>query len=179
MKYKAFVFLSLFYIAACAHSPTGSTIHIDGLWKGEVNNPMGAPPMRLAFKFIREGGSIGGVMRNESIHGEWDQLENLKIKGSRIYFTALSKNPQGKIKILFKGKIEGDKIRLAYKYGGGSGRVRLELGPGGIVEVPVGKAGDSSGSKAAQRVGRDGINNIGKGIDRSTYSEAFTIIRVQ
>lgn len=180
MKYIAFV-LGFFLIAGCAHtSTTTAPVDIVGLWKGEFNNPMGGPPTRLAFKFIRDGRSIGGVMRNESIQGEWDQLENLKIKGSRIYFTSSPKTPQGKIKIKFKGKIEGDKIRLAYKSVGGSGRVSLAIGPGGIVEVPVGKAGDPGGSEAAQKVGRGGMNDIGKGLDKgSEYSEEFTLIRVQ
>ena len=79
MKYITLV-LSLFLIAGCAHtSITTAPVDIVGLWKGEFNNPMGGPPTRMAFKFIRDGGSIGGVMRNESIQGEWDQLENLKM----------------------------------------------------------------------------------------------------
>ena len=162
MKYITFVVLSLFLVAGCAHTSTTSPINIGGLWKGEINNPMGGPPTRLAFNFIQDGESIVGAMRNETMQCEWEQLEDFKIKGSRIYFTFSPKISQGKMAFKYRGKVEGDKIKMAYK-----------------MKNSVKLAGGDGGFDASEKVGRGGMNDISENIARSDLSVAFTLTRTQ
>lgn len=171
MKFIAFAVLSLFFIAACAHSPTSSNSNIAGLWKGEFNNPMGGPPNRLAYNFIQDGKRIVGAMRNETMQGEWENLEDFKVKGNWIYFTISPKISGGKITFKYRGKIEGDKIKMTYK-----------------AKDPVKMDRPDSASIAMEKVrsrgmydnaGRYGVNDIGVNIDRADYIDAFTLTRVQ
>ena len=119
MKYISFV-LSLLLITGCAtSSTTSSPINIDGLWEGEYDSGMGGLPLFVTFSFICEGESLGGFVRGSfgpTIPGEWIPLENGKIKGNKISFTSTHppKMGQPEMRFGFKGKIDGDKIKMFY-----------------------------------------------------------------
>ena len=162
MKYLIFVVLSLFLVSGCAHTPPTSSINIGGLWKGESNNPMGGPPTRLAFNFIQDGDRIVGAMRNETIQGEWEKLENFKIKRNSIYFTFSPKIAKGKMTLKYRGKIDGDKINMSYK-----------------LKDPAKAAGGDGGFDASEKVGRSGMFEVSKNTARVNFTVEFTLTRVQ
>ncbi len=112
MKTITFI-LSLLLIPSCAHVSTSSSpVNIDGTWEGEYDSGIGGPPMLFTFNFMSDGESLGGFVRNESIQGEWTQLENFKIRGSNISFTSRPKNT--KMIFKFKGKVDGDKVKMTF-----------------------------------------------------------------
>ena len=119
MKFIAFI-LGLLLIAGCAHvSTTSSPVNINGTWEGEYDSGMGGPPLFVSFSFICEGESLGGFVRGSfgpTIPGEWIPLENGKIKGNKISFTSTHppKMGQPEMRFRFKGKIDGDKIKMFY-----------------------------------------------------------------
>jgi hypothetical protein len=118
MKYFTAI-LGLLLIAGCAHtSPTLAPENIIGLWKGTLNNIDFAPPQELALNFLSDGPNIGGFMHHEAAPGGWVPLENFKMKGDRIYFTASVDTPQGKFKYKFKGRLVDSEIDITVKFKG-------------------------------------------------------------
>lgn len=150
MKIYAII-VTLFLTVGCVHlSNSSSVVDIDGTWRGEIKRKLAKLPeyetwrgdikkekdktptyttMYLTFNFKREGDTVKGTVSNiRGLHipGKWFPLEDIKIKGKEISFTAASmmrpvmKGPVEtiepmKIKTIYAGKIEGEKIKLSCK----------------------------------------------------------------
>ena len=173
MKYIAFV-LALLLMASCAtSSTTSSPVTIDGTWEGEYDSGMdGQPPMLFTFNFTSEGESLGGFVRGSfgpTGPGEGTPLENGKIKGNHISFTSRPKDTQMTFK--YKGKIDGDKIKITYK---------VEM-PGMGKSRSAGRSmtDDEGGQiRSGRMLSMGRIGGPGMGME-SPLSGEFTIIRVK
>ena len=173
MKFIAFV-LGLLLIASCAtSSTTSSPVNIDGTWEGEYDSGMdGQPRMLFIFSFISDGQNLGGFIRNESIQGEGTPLENGKIRGNNISFTSRPKDTQMTFK--YKGKIDGDKIKITYK---AKMAGRPGIGNSSRAGRPmIDDEGRQIRSGSTLSMGR--IGGPGMGMDSSLSGE-FTVIRVK
>lgn len=121
---KIFIILSgLIFITGCAggrnssqisspHDKTqissvSSAVDIDGLWKGKINN------LPLTFNFKQNGDSFTGTVNG--VPGQPVMpLKDGKIEGDNISFSvkAGSTSNVTKMKVNYKGSVEGDKIEL-------------------------------------------------------------------
>jgi hypothetical protein len=164
MKYITFV-LGLLLIAGCAtSSTTSSPVNIDGMWEGEYDSGMGGPPMSIAFNFLGDGESLTGVMSSAAAGlDQWIPLEDGKIKGNNISFKITS-TPTMTFK--YKGKIDGDTIKMTYKVKMTGMSKPRRTGGGGPMMNDSGKAQARSG-----RIMSSGMV--------STPSVKFTITRVK
>ena len=129
MKCIVFV-LSLLLIAGCAHvSTTSSPADIDGTWEGVyASEPTKAhdifekdnhPPMHLVFNFESDGVSLTGNVCNATFRpDELISLSNGQIKGDTISFKAATEPKGGIPKVVydFKGKVDGDNIKMTFKF---------------------------------------------------------------
>lgn len=116
MKYITCI-LFVLLVAGCAHtSATSAPVNFVGLWKGTSDSLDVGPPLELVFNFMSDGQDIRGSMRNETRQGEWIKLENLKIKGDKIYFSTVTNTPQGAIKVKYNGRLVDSVINLSAKY---------------------------------------------------------------
>ena len=160
------IIASLFIILSCASvSAKSSPVDIDGTWEGEMKSGMGGPPMHVTFNFKREGDTVKGTVNGAP--GQWIPLEDLKIKGKKISFTVTSKMGQTEMKIKYKGKIKGEKIKLSYKNEspGGFGGKRKPVGIG-ISSGVGGGMGGGMGPQASlneftlKRVSNEPVNPV-------------------
>lgn len=108
------IIASLFIVLSCASvSVKSSPVDIEGTWKGEMKSGMGGPPMYVTLNFKKDGDAVRGTVNG--MPGQWIPLEDLKIKGRKISFTVTSKMGQTEMKIKYKGKVKGEKIKLNFK----------------------------------------------------------------
>ena len=112
MKIYAII-ASLFLMVGCAHSSgNSSAVYLDGTWKGEMNYrytmPRRGKPKPLYFNFKKTGDSIKGTVDGRP-------MEDIEIKSKKITFSVTRNMANRQIKMIYKGKIKGDKITLSSK----------------------------------------------------------------
>lgn len=171
MKHIAFV-LGLLLIAGCAtSSTTTSPVNIDGIWEGEYSSGIdGQPPMLFTFNFLRDGEFLTGNMNNAAAGPDlWTPLEDGKIKNKNISFTIKS-SPTMTFK--YKGKIDGEKIKMTFKVKMQGMSQPRRRGGGGLMMSDEGKAQTRSGRMMSMGGG------LGMGMGNSPSGE-FTIIRMK
>ena len=112
MKYFSFVvaFLLLAGFALAAD--------IDGKWAGEIVGQS----MEIAFKFKAEGTTLTGV---HIVNGQETPIKDGKIDGNNISFT-VTLDLGGESKILHKGTISGDQIKMTYEMTGQPGEILVK-----------------------------------------------------
>ncbi len=125
MKILTFV-LGFLLIAGCTHVSTPSpSINLNGTWKGEYKdkrrrnhhmNREEAFNQRnrfFIFRFKHDDNSIKGIVYSDPARPDmWFDLEEIKIKGNKIFF----KTRLSSIELCsFKGTIEENKIHLIFQ----------------------------------------------------------------
>jgi hypothetical protein len=129
MKCITFI-LSLLLVAECTHvSTTSPPVIIDGKWEGvyesqrtkahDVFEMEKLPPIHLIFNFKSDGASLtGNVCEATTSPDVLIPLENGKIKGNVISFKATTVPIGGipKMTYDFKGKVDGDIIKMTFKF---------------------------------------------------------------
>lgn len=112
MKYYSFVagFLLLAGFALAAD--------IDGKWAGEIVGQS----MEIAFTFKAEGTTLTGV---HIVNGQETPIKDGKIDGNNISFT-VTLDLGGESKILHKGTISGDQIKMTYDMMGQPGEILVK-----------------------------------------------------
>ncbi len=86
---------------------------VAGKWTGQM--PMRGETVNSTFTFRNDGGKVTGVMTGPQ--GEVD-LQDVKVDGDQISFTSTG----GNAKVLFKGTITGDEIKMSRTREGGQAR---------------------------------------------------------
>jgi hypothetical protein len=82
---------------------------ITGTWNLTMNSPLGAQPATLQVQEV--GGAYQGTLTGKA---DPTPLEELKVDGSNIAFSADADTPVGRLKLGFSGAVTGDS--LAGKY---------------------------------------------------------------
>ena len=120
--------LGVLLFASCVHVSTNSpSANINGTWKGVYkNNKKGEPSeQHFTFKFKQDGNSLTGTACDTTTKpGEWVELEDIIIKGNTIKFT---RKPEPRYRFFYKGKIEDNKIQLAFNLNVGR-HVNVDIG---------------------------------------------------
>ena len=78
---------------------------VDGTWITSANTPLG--PMKGKIVMVSKDNVLSGT--STSKFGA-DNFDGGKVEGDNFEFTVESKLPMGRMKISYKGKVEGDKI---------------------------------------------------------------------
>lgn len=86
---------------------------VAGKWTGEM--PMRGETVNATFVFKNEGGKVSGKMTGPQ--GEVD-LEDVKFEGEQISFSSAG----GNAKVIFKGTVSGDEIKMSRMREGGQAR---------------------------------------------------------
>jgi hypothetical protein len=82
---------------------------ITGTWNLTMNSPLGAQPATLQVQEV--GGAYQGTLTGKA---DPTPLEELKVDGSNVAFSADADTPVGRLKLGFSGAVTGDS--LAGKY---------------------------------------------------------------
>ena len=82
---------------------------ITGTWNLTMNSPLGAQPATLQVQEV--GGAYQGTLTGKA---DPTPLEELKVDGSNVAFSADADTPVGRLKLGFAGAVTGDS--LAGKY---------------------------------------------------------------
>ena len=112
MKYLSIV-LGLLLLAGFAFAAD-----IDGKWAGEIVGQN----MEIAFTFKADGTKLTGV---HIVNGTETPIEEGKIDGNNISFT-VTLNMGEEMKILHKGTISGDEIKMTYEMMGQPGEILVK-----------------------------------------------------
>ena len=86
---------------------------VAGKWTGQV--PMRGEEVNATFVFKSDGGKTTGTMSGPQ--GEVE-LQDVKVEGDQISFSSTG----GNAKILFKGTVSGDEIKMSRMREGGQAR---------------------------------------------------------
>lgn len=86
---------------------------VAGRWTGQV--PTRGDTVSATFTFKTEGGKVTGTMTGPQ--GEVE-LQDVKVEGDQISFTSTG----GNAKIVFKGTVSGDEIKMSRAREGGQTR---------------------------------------------------------
>jgi len=82
---------------------------ITGTWNLTLNSPLGAQQAQLQIQEV--GGAYQGTLSGKA---EPAPVEELKVDGSNVAFSADADTPVGKLRLAFTGAVTGD--TLAGKY---------------------------------------------------------------
>jgi len=83
---------------------------VAGSWKLTMDTPFGVQTPLLAIK--EENGAHSGTLTGAT--GE-AALEELKVEGSKLSFTATAKTPMGDFDVSYRATVEGDALTGTYK----------------------------------------------------------------
>ena len=95
-----------------------SAADIDGKWTGEIVGQN----MQIAFTFKAEGTTLTGV---HIVNGQETPIKDGKIDGNNISFT-VTLDLGGESKILHKGTLSGDQIKMTYEMMGQPGEILVK-----------------------------------------------------
>ena len=87
---------------------------IAGKWTGQVPR-RGGEMTETTFVFKSEGGNVTGVMSSQ---GQDMPLNDVKVTGDEVTFTSTG----GNAKIIFKGTVSGDELKMSRAREGGEAR---------------------------------------------------------
>lgn len=83
---------------------------VAGNWKLTMETPFGVQTPLLAIK--QDGGAWSGTLTGST--GE-ARLEELKVEGASLSFTATAKTPMGEFDVSYRATVNGDALTGTYK----------------------------------------------------------------
>jgi hypothetical protein len=83
---------------------------VAGTWKLTMDTPFGVQTPLLAIR--QEGGAHSGTLTGAT--GE-ATLEELKVEGSTVSFTAEAKTPMGSFDVSYRATVDGDTMNGTFK----------------------------------------------------------------
>jgi hypothetical protein len=86
---------------------------ITGTWKASMETPNGTRETTFVFK--ADGDTLTGTVAGG--RGGEAPIENGKIKGDKVSFTVTRKFQDREFKQEFKGKVDGDSMKLSFQMG--------------------------------------------------------------
>jgi len=98
----------------------GAAADVSGKWSGDVPG-RGGDTTPTTFMFKADGDKLTGTMTGSQ--GEVP-LEDGKVSGDQIAFSTTLNFGGNSIKILYKGTVSGDQIKMTRQREGGSGQIR-------------------------------------------------------
>ena len=98
----------------------GAAADVSGKWSGDVPG-RGGDTTPTTFMFKADGDKLTGTMNGSQ--GELP-LEDGKVSGDQIAFSTTLNFGGNSIKILYKGTVSGDQIKMTRQREGGSGQIR-------------------------------------------------------
>ena len=110
---------------------------VAGKWIAESQGRNG--PTQTTFNFTVSGSALTGTV---SGRGGDTEITDGKIEGDDISFTVVRKMGEMEMKMLYKGKVAGDEIKMTMEMEGGMGGMG---GPGGGMGAPPAGAGGQGG----------------------------------
>lgn len=103
---KLLVLTAIFAFVAAAADITGT-------WKASMETPNGT--RETTMKFQADGEKLTGTVSGG--RGGDAQIENGKIKGDKVSFTVTRKFNDNEFKMNYKGKLDGDTLKLQVEAG--------------------------------------------------------------
>src|SRR6185436_18645465 len=117
MKYRT-LFLSVCF--ALIASTLAWAADVSGKWVAQVPGRDGTP-RETTFNFKAEGSKLTGTMSGRQ--GD-TAISDGKIEGDTISFAVVRQGQNGEIKIVYKGKVSGDEIKITREGGPGGGQAQ-------------------------------------------------------
>lgn len=124
-----FVLASVFAVSAMAAD-------ISGKWVSEMPGRDGGT-VTTTYNFKVSGGTLTGTITSQ--RGDQEISEG-KVSGEDITFATVRETPNGTMKIVYKGKISGNEIRLTREMPAGMGGQRGGGGGRGPQEIVLKRA---------------------------------------
>jgi hypothetical protein len=113
--------LALFGTALLALNAWGADIA--GKWKGTAESANG--PLERTFTFKVDGATLTGETESQML-GKSTITEG-KVDGDNIMFTITANMQGNELKLMYKGKIAGDTIKLTVEFPGGGQTAEYSL----------------------------------------------------
>ncbi len=101
--------LSLAILAAVA----AAAADVSGTWKGTAEGPNGA--IERTFVFKQDGSKLTGETSSEFLGKS--EIQEGKVEGDDISFSITANFNGNQMKLVYKGKINGDEIKLTSTFG--------------------------------------------------------------
>ena len=117
MKVRSFVNLAA---VAALLAVSAMAADVTGKWVAKVEGKDGQVSEQV-FNLKADGATLTGNVTTP--RGE-TAISNGKIDGDAISFTIVRETPNGTMKMLYKGKVSGDELKLHMEREGGQGRAR-------------------------------------------------------
>lgn len=92
---------------------------VTGKWTGEMQGRNG--PQTVTFTFKAEGSQLTGTVTTP--RGD-NPISEGKVDGDKISFTQTMQFQQQEVKLLYKGTVSGDEIKMTREREGGDGRAQ-------------------------------------------------------
>jgi len=100
----------IFAVAACAAD-------ISGTWKGTAEGPQGN--LERTFVFKVDGAKLTGETSSQMLGKS--VINDGKVDGDNISFTITANMQGNELKLMYKGKVSGDELKLTSEAAGGGG----------------------------------------------------------
>ena len=100
-------------LLVCATALSAFAADVNGKWKATYETPNGQT-MQSLFDFKAEGSNLTGTVTGRS--GE-AKIQEGKVEGDNITFSVLRNFNGQEFKLGYKGKIEGDEIKMTVSFG--------------------------------------------------------------
>jgi hypothetical protein len=121
----------------CLMAISAVAADITGTWVAEMAAPKGGPgggpggggPMKFTFDFKTDGANLGGTVVGPM--GNKNEIVEGKIDGANVSFAVKVDAGGNAMKIIYKGTVSGDEMKLTFSIEGGMG------GPGGGGAPPM------------------------------------------
>lgn len=106
--------MSLRTILAAAAAATLLTVSafaadVSGKWTGEMQGRNGSRPVTLELK--ADGSNLTGSM--SGAQGRQNEIKDGKVDGDNVSFVVVNNFNGNEMKMLYKGKVAGDELKLA------------------------------------------------------------------